>query len=165
MCKLNNCESRLLRAATIIAVAIPLAFGFVHAQQDPASQNSEAVRLPSFDVATVKPNVTGCCTSTRATADQMMMTNQTLKNLIVLAYGVQSYQVTGPDWMEKVRFDITAKFPVGTKYEDRWLFARGGEDRLQAEAVGSGRTDHYGRKSGSGLDLQGKKDSNVGVDV
>ena len=124
MCKLNNCESRLLRAATIIAVAIPLAFGFVHAQQDPASQNSEAVRLPSFDVATVKPNVTGCCTSTRATADQMMMTNQTLKNLIVLAYGVQSYQVTGPDWMEKVRFDITAKFPVGTKYEDRWLMLR-----------------------------------------
>ena len=50
-----------------------------------------------------------------------MLSNETLKNLVILAYGVQPEQVTAPDWMEKVRYDITAKYPPGTKYEDRWL--------------------------------------------
>jgi len=75
---------------------------------------------PQYEVATVKPNNTGCCTSSRATKDQMMLTNETLKNLVVLAYEVQPDQVTGPDWITKVRFDITGKFPPGTKYADRW---------------------------------------------
>ncbi|MDR3753583.1 MAG: TIGR03435 family protein [Terracidiphilus sp.] len=148
MRRLNNCESRLLTAAAIVAVATPLALGFVHAQQNSAPQNGEAARLPSFDVATVKPNDTGCCTSTRATADQMTMKNQTLKNLVVLAYSVQPYQVTGPDWMEKVRFDITAKYPAGTKYEDRWLMLRTLlEERFKLVA-------HSGTKEMSGYSLE-----------
>ena len=77
-----------------------------------------------FDVATVKPNDSGCCTSSRGTKDQMILTNQRLKNLIVLAYGVQPNQVEGPEWMDKVRFDITAKYPPGTTQEDRWLMLR-----------------------------------------
>jgi uncharacterized protein (TIGR03435 family) len=86
----------------------------------PAGQSVE----PHYEAAIVKPNLSGCCTSSRATADQMMLSNETLKNLVILAYGVQPEQVTGPDWMEKVRYDITAKYPPGTKYGDRWLMLR-----------------------------------------
>ncbi len=40
-------------------------------------------------------------------------TNVSLKSLIVNAFGVKSYQVTGPDWLDSTRFDIVAKVPEG----------------------------------------------------
>jgi uncharacterized protein (TIGR03435 family) len=41
-----------------------------------------------------------------------------LKSLLTYAYGVKPYQITGPDWMTTVRFDIVAKMPEGSKKED-----------------------------------------------
>jgi uncharacterized protein (TIGR03435 family) len=79
---------------------------------------------PAFDVATVKLAPCGGPKSNRASTDQLISTNQTLKQLVVLAYSVQPYQVTGPAWMESVCFDITAKYPPGTKFSDRWLMLR-----------------------------------------
>jgi uncharacterized protein (TIGR03435 family) len=79
---------------------------------------------PAFEVATVKPAAPDENTSNRATADQMISTHQTLKQLVVLAYGVQPLQVSAPDWMESVRFDVTGKYPPGTRDCDRWLMLR-----------------------------------------
>jgi uncharacterized protein (TIGR03435 family) len=120
--KLGYGRELLLLAVGAMIVAVPIMRG----QAKEAAQAIGPVVLPKmqFEVATVKPNDSGCCTSSRGTADQMMLTNQRLKNLVVLAYGVQPYQVTGPDWMDKARFDITAKYPPGTKQEDRWLMLR-----------------------------------------
>jgi uncharacterized protein (TIGR03435 family) len=87
------------------------------------SAQSQTTR-PTYEVATVKLNTSGGGTSTRGSSDQTIFTNQTLKNLIVLAYEVQPYQVTGPSWMESVRFDITAKYPPGTRFHGRWLMLR-----------------------------------------
>ena len=78
----------------------------------------------AFDVATVKLDECGGQKSNRASADQLISTDQTLKQLVVLAYSVQPYQVSGPAWMESVCFDITAKYPPGTKFSDRWLMLR-----------------------------------------
>jgi uncharacterized protein (TIGR03435 family) len=78
----------------------------------------------TYDVATVKLATCGGPKSNRASADQLISTNQTLKQLVVLAYSVQPYQVTGPAWMESVCVDITAKYPPGTKFSDRWLMLR-----------------------------------------
>src|SRR5262245_13889805 len=36
-----------------------------------------------------------------------------LKSLIVHAYQVKPYQVSGPEWLEQLRFDIVAKYPEG----------------------------------------------------
>jgi uncharacterized protein (TIGR03435 family) len=107
-------RSLLLAVGSLIVAAPPM--------QGQAASADRQTAPPEirYEVATVKPNNTGCCTSSRATADQMMLTNETLKNLVVLAYTVQPDQVTGPDWITKVRFDITGKFPPGTKYADRW---------------------------------------------
>src|SRR5579863_3874344 len=40
-------------------------------------------------------------------------TNVSLKNLIVNAFGVKSYQISGPDWLDSERFDMVAKVPQG----------------------------------------------------
>jgi len=34
--------------------------------------------------------------------------NVSLANLLVLAYDVKSYQVSGPDWLTNTRFDVSA---------------------------------------------------------
>lgn len=88
------------------------------------SQAAGQAPLPEFLAATIKPNESGCCTSSRSTTGRMVLTNETLKNLIVLAYEVQPGQVTGPDWMGDVRFDITATYPPTAKNDDRWLMLR-----------------------------------------
>ena len=45
-------------------------------------------------------------------------TYMALKDLIVLAYKVKPFQVTGPDWMANTRFDIVAKMPTGATKAD-----------------------------------------------
>jgi uncharacterized protein (TIGR03435 family) len=44
---------------------------------------------------------------------QMTFTNVSLAQIIERAYGVKSYQLSGPDWMSSARFDISAKVPAG----------------------------------------------------
>lgn len=133
--KLDFCGKLLLLAFGFVIIAVSIMLGKAKAAERLVSPvlaraalvyETQPVASPAmrFEVATVKPNVSGCCTSSRGTIDQMMLTNQRLRNLVVLAYGVQPNQVSGPDWMDKVRFDITAKYPPGTKQEDRWLMLR-----------------------------------------
>jgi uncharacterized protein (TIGR03435 family) len=45
-------------------------------------------------------------------------TYMALKELIVLAYKVKPYQITGPDWLASARFDIVAKLPDGASKDD-----------------------------------------------
>jgi uncharacterized protein (TIGR03435 family) len=75
---------------------------------------------PAFEAAFIKPNTTGSNGSrTNGSTGQIVMVNQTLKRLIERAYNVKQFQVTGPEWIENVRFDVTAKYPPDTKREDR----------------------------------------------
>jgi uncharacterized protein (TIGR03435 family) len=50
-----------------------------------------------------------------------MATNASLRRLIVSAYGVQDYQVEGPEWLGSERFDVSATIPEalpkGEKYD------------------------------------------------
>jgi uncharacterized protein (TIGR03435 family) len=41
-----------------------------------------------------------------------------LKSLIVYAWQVKPYQVSGPDWLDQQRFDIVAKYPAGATKAD-----------------------------------------------
>jgi uncharacterized protein (TIGR03435 family) len=41
-----------------------------------------------------------------------------LEDLIVLAYKVKPFQITGPDWIASQRFDIVAKLPDGASKDD-----------------------------------------------
>ena len=43
--------------------------------------------------------------------------NLSLKNLLVNAYGVKAYQISGPGWLDSTRFDVVAKVPQGATKE------------------------------------------------
>jgi len=74
---------------------------------------------PAYEVASVKLNTSGSgSSSSHGSTGQIVFTNQTLKRLIEQAYSVKPFQVTGPGWMETVRFDIAAKYPPDTKSDD-----------------------------------------------
>ena len=49
--------------------------------------------------------------------DQLRYSNVTLKDLILNAYGVKDYQISGPDFIENSRFEIVAKLPSGAAKE------------------------------------------------
>jgi uncharacterized protein (TIGR03435 family) len=66
---------------------------------------------PAFEVASIKRNTSGePFTSRRLLPGGTQFVNVPVRQLIIGAYGVQSFQVMGgPDWITSDRFDITAK--------------------------------------------------------
>ena len=86
----------------------------------------------SFDVASIRPSAPLDMGKLAADAQAGKMprfgahidgsraeyTYMTLKDLIANAYGVKSYQVTGPDWLASERFDVAAKMPEGSTADD-----------------------------------------------
>jgi uncharacterized protein (TIGR03435 family) len=114
----------LLAAVGVVALTGPILIGTAYAPGSQAQSQTGAER-PAYEVASIKPDNSGSLhTSSHGTKGQIVFTNQTLKRLIARAYGVQLFQVTGPDWMEKVHFDIVARYPPNTKSEDRPLMLR-----------------------------------------
>jgi len=80
---------------------------------------------PAFVVASVKPNASfSDSSSSHGSTGQIVFTNLSLKRYIERAYNVKPFQVIGPDWMESVHFDITAKYPPATKEADRPVMLR-----------------------------------------
>jgi uncharacterized protein (TIGR03435 family) len=85
----------------------------------------------TFEVASVKPSAP--MTAGRfsfgakggpGTSDpgQITYSSLSLKNLLVMSFGVKPYQVSGPDWLDSERFDIVAKVPAGaTKEQARFM--------------------------------------------
>jgi uncharacterized protein (TIGR03435 family) len=65
-----------------------------------------------FEVATVKPSaeMTGNMSIGRAPGGRFMATNASLKDLLMFAYDVRSFQISGgPSWSESAGFNIEAK--------------------------------------------------------
>ena len=48
---------------------------------------------------------------------QLTYTNVSLKNVLINAYDVNDYQISGPTWLDRERFDIVAKIPQGATKE------------------------------------------------
>jgi uncharacterized protein (TIGR03435 family) len=80
---------------------------------------------PAYEAASVKINSSASgSSSSHGSKGQIVITNLTLKSLIERAYTVKPFQVTGPNWMEAVHFDIAAKYPPETKPDERSLMLR-----------------------------------------
>jgi uncharacterized protein (TIGR03435 family) len=79
----------------------------------------------AFEVASVKPasssdgSVGSSMRGGPGTSDpeRITFTNVTLIAVILRAYAVKPYQVTGPDWLSSARYDLTAKVPAGATKE------------------------------------------------
>src|ERR1039458_6380226 len=111
----------------------------------------------SFEVASVKPSpppgpnrtmgrsVRGGPGSTDPGA--ITFTNIDLFSLVTLAYGINAYQLAGPDWLPAARFDITAKLPPATNREQYRLMLQ----NLLAERFKL--AVHRDKKEGQAFDL------------
>ena len=75
-----------------------------------------------FEVASVRPSAEATSTPANSgmqggpgTADPERFTfrNLSVMALLLKAYGVQNYQISGPDWLASTRFNIEAKVPPG----------------------------------------------------
>ena len=90
---------RSLSLALFTAAALPAGF----AQQ------------PRFEVASIRPfdPIPGGPVVMSADGALVTYTNIALLDCIRGAYRVRDFQIVGPDWMTKARFEITAKLPAG----------------------------------------------------
>ena len=103
----------------MVAIALPIVFGLARPAQSRAQSTAEntAANAPAFTAGyqqvSITPGVTGnglVETRIRYTPDSLSAKNQTLQNLIRLAYRVQENQISGgPDWIATARFNIEAK--------------------------------------------------------
>jgi uncharacterized protein (TIGR03435 family) len=90
--------------------------------------NVPATALPMFDVASIRRNIEGGVPRMRAEAGRFVASNISLRELILHAYGIESFQVVGgPDWWQPapgptraapasqrsgdVTFDVIANIP------------------------------------------------------
>jgi len=87
------------------------------------STQTTSAPLPSFEVATVKPNRSGDRgVSIGMPPGRFTTTGTTTKFLIAYAYNVKDFQVTGgPSWINSERYDIDAKVPDSLIEEARKL--------------------------------------------
>ncbi len=76
-----------------------------------------------FEVASVKPahSETGRFTMTGGpgTGDpgRISYTNIPLRRVLLDAFDLKNYQLNGPDWLDTLRYDITARVPQGTSLD------------------------------------------------
>ena len=94
----------------IIAALVALFLG----SQPLLSQDIPDKRL-SFEVAVVVPNNSGSPESKilpiPLNGGEFRIVNISLRDLLTRAFGIESYALTGPRWLDDRRFDIRAKVP------------------------------------------------------
>src|SRR5256885_1456979 len=77
---------------------------------------------PAFDVASVKPNKSGTGVDRlRFSNGSLIVVNVSLKRCVGFAYGIEDgndYLFSGPDWLDSLQFDISAKYPPETSQGD-----------------------------------------------
>jgi uncharacterized protein (TIGR03435 family) len=79
---------------------------------------------PAFEAASIKPNSSGTAASySHVRPDNLDIQNESLHHIVSEAFGIQDYQLKGPDWMRAERFDIVAKAPMGAGNSGPKLFA------------------------------------------
>ena len=93
-----------------------------------AASAALARQAPSFEAASVKAADGRAGQSLRGgpgtNSPGQMSGSATLKTLLMRAYGMKSYQISGPAWMESERYEIAAKIPAGTTKEEAALMLR-----------------------------------------
>jgi uncharacterized protein (TIGR03435 family) len=94
--------------------------------QPPPAPPWDAPHL-EFEVASVKTNKSGPMMSAmRTVPSEFRVTNVPLRILIMQAYRLSTYQLTGgPGWIDSERFDIVAKAPEGSRPDQTMLMLRG----------------------------------------
>lgn len=135
--KLGFNRKLLLGAAGLMAIALPVVFGLLHATQSLAQSPAQSGggKAPAYEVASIKSNKSGD-NKTRMgySPDGFNATESNLQMLIMEAYGVNPHEISGaPDWLKSERFDIEAKIDSSTANELRKL--NGDERRAERQRM------------------------------
>ena len=106
----------VLSTAGIVAVVVPIVFGFANAPQSWAQSQSQgtAAAAPNYqyDVASIKPSTTSGGGSLRPgfTPDGYSARITTIRRLMIAAYGVETFMIFGgPSWLGTERYDVEAR--------------------------------------------------------
>jgi bla regulator protein BlaR1 len=109
--KLNFGKKLLLSSVGVAAIALPIVFGLAKPAQ--SRTPNAGVLTAGYQHVSVTPGETGngiIQTRILFTPESLMAKNQTLQELIKLAYGVQENQISGgPNWIASARFNVEAK--------------------------------------------------------
>ena len=113
----------LLAAAALITVVGPLAIGMMNVSPVLRAQPSGQLK---FDVASIKPAAANARGITiHPIAGGVTVTNMPVNELMVIAYRVHLYQISGgPPWIKADRYDISAKSENPPKREEILLCFR-----------------------------------------
>jgi bla regulator protein blaR1 len=113
--RLNFAKKAVLAAVGVAALAAPVAIGVVRAQ-------SPVVTALEFEVASVKPSPAGLVRDTGGVQIQFppgggfRASNVTLKDLVMTAYNMDSWQVSGgPEWGDPSGMTTDDRFVVNAK--------------------------------------------------
>jgi uncharacterized protein (TIGR03435 family) len=88
-------------ASRLAAIAVWLFFCVAEAWSQP---------WPAFEVASIKPNRSGARRSgVNTRPDTLVGNNASVKQLLLFAYELPGYRVSGPGWIDAERFDVVAK--------------------------------------------------------
>ena len=93
------------RLAVITTLVVLAAWGTPALSQAPAPPSLQ------FEVASIKPNVSG---DSRSSSNMPPIglyraVNMSLRQLMIDAFRVRSFQISGPDWIDNDKFDIQAR--------------------------------------------------------
>jgi uncharacterized protein (TIGR03435 family) len=111
----------------ITAIVLATIAGSAAYSQPPAGEKKDDAKL-EFEVASIKPSAPpeggriffgGRGGPGSGDPGRLTYNNMTLQSLIIMAYNLKSYQVSGlPDGSNSQRFDIVAKVPEGASKDD-----------------------------------------------
>jgi uncharacterized protein (TIGR03435 family) len=117
--KLNFSRKLLLSMAGILSILLPVVYGLARpaqGQEQSSAQNAApnaAVLNPAGAHVTISPGDSGNGVIQQRiiySPNGITAKNETLLDLIKLAYGVQANQISGgPDWISTVRFNLEVK--------------------------------------------------------
>jgi uncharacterized protein (TIGR03435 family) len=102
----------VLALAGVATVTIPLAIGIVGSPATLAQSSAAGGKRLGFEVASIKASKQGGRGRSLLTdpAGRFTTENATLRAIIVFAFGVRDFQISGgPSWLDSDRFDIVAK--------------------------------------------------------
>jgi bla regulator protein BlaR1 len=99
----------LLIAAGTVALIGPIAVGIMGALPSRGQTRAESP-APAFEAASVKPHPDTARRDRTRTIEPGKITFMeiTLRELILRAYNVKPYQISGPDWIQDMRYDVVA---------------------------------------------------------
>jgi len=106
------------KSACYVCLAAGSLFVIAGFGQDPVGPEFEVASVRASTVDPMRMANSGEIRGNRLYGDRAEYVYQTLRQLIVAAYGVLPFQVVGPDWITVDHFDVFCKMPAGSRKED-----------------------------------------------